>query len=60
VEHRTHHQMAGDPMKFLSLSDQIAIDEAELRSAPDTTNFLRSSRIEFLNPSSREESDDRK
>jgi DNA polymerase III alpha subunit len=33
VEQRTHHQITGEPMKFLSLSDKTGIVETELFAA---------------------------
>jgi hypothetical protein len=30
VEQRTHHQITGEPMKFLSIADQTGIVETEL------------------------------
>jgi hypothetical protein len=48
IEQRTHHQVTGEPMKFLTLADWTGIVETELFAATYRTHGLATARYPVL------------
>lgn len=48
VEHRTHHQITGEPMKFMSIADQTGIVETELFASSYRSHGLATVRYPVL------------